>query len=59
MVEFLLKILLKQIILAAYHDFHLLTAKPHSRYVKESEILVRSELDILPPTPQPCAVINS
>ena len=66
MVQFLLKILLKEIILAVYHDLHwllvatkLLTSKLHSRYVKEleSEILERSELesesDILPPTPQP------
>jgi len=51
-----------QRILAVYHDFHwllvstkLLTAKLHSRYVEESEseILERSESDILPPTPQP------
>jgi len=42
----------------------ILTAKFHSRYVKESEILERSESeilesresesDVLPPTPQPC-----
>jgi len=34
----------------------LLTAKLHSRYVKESvsESLEWSESDILPPTPQPC-----
>ena len=45
---------LKQRILAVYHDFHwllfgtkLLTAKFYSRYVKESE------LDVLPPSPQP------
>jgi len=44
MVEFLLKFLLKQIILAAYHDFHwlpvatkLLTAKLHSCYARGSE----------------------
>jgi len=32
-----------------------LTAKLHSRYVKESEwgIFEKSALDILPPTPQP------
>ena len=30
------------------------TAKFRSLYVKESEILERSESDILPPTPQPC-----
>jgi len=54
MVRFLLKLLLKQRILAVHHDFHwlllatkLLTAKLHSRYVKElvseSEILERPE----------------
>jgi len=58
--------LLKQKIFAVHHDFHwllvatkLLTAKLHSRYVKEpesmSEVLERSELelksDILLPTP--------
>ena len=59
MVKFLLKLLLKQIFLAVYHDFHwlffatkLLTANLHSCYAKESEseILERSELesDILP-----------
>ena len=61
MVQFLMKLLLIQIILAVYHDFHrvldatkLLTAELHSLYVKESEseILNRSESDILPPTPQ-------
>jgi len=63
-VQFLMKFLLQQIILAVYYDFHwvlvatkLLKAKLHSLYVKEleSEILERSELesDILPPTPQP------
>jgi len=31
----------------------ILTAKLHSLYVKESEILERSESEILPPTPQP------
>ena len=43
MVQFLLNFLLKQRILAVYHDFHwllvatkLLTAKLHSRYVKDS-----------------------
>jgi len=66
MVQFLLKLLLKQSILAVYHDLHwllvatkLLTAKLHSRYVKESEseILEKSasvsESDILPLTTQP------
>jgi len=50
--------LLKQGI-AVYHDFHwvldatkFLTAKIHSLYVKELEILERLEWDILPP--QPC-----
>jgi len=63
MVQFLLKLLLKEMILAVYHDFHwllvatkLLTAKLHSCYVKESvsEISKRSELesDILPLPPQ-------
>ena len=44
MIQFLLKLLLKQRILAVSHDFHwllfatkLLTTKLHSRYVKESE----------------------
>jgi len=63
MVQFLLKLLLKQEILAVYHIFHwlliatkLLTAKFHWCYVKKwvskSEIL-ESESDILPPTAQP------
>jgi len=59
-VQFLLKFLLKQRILAVCHDFHwllvatkLLTAKLQSCYVKESEILKWSETDILPPIPQP------
>ena len=59
MVQFLLKLLLKQKILVVYHDFHwlliatkFLTAKLHSLYVRESEILERLE-SILPPTPQP------
>jgi len=53
MVQFLFKLLLKQIFLVAYHDFHLvlvatklLTAKFHSLYVEESVS------NILPPTPQ-------
>ena len=64
MVQFLMKLLLKQRIQAVYHDFHwlllatkLFTAKLHSLYVKGSEFLERSKLesesDILPPTPQP------
>ena len=62
LVQFLIKLLLKQRILAVYHDFYsvlvatkFLAAKFHSLYVKESEILERSELesDISPPTPQP------
>jgi len=67
MVPFLLKLLLKQRLLAVHHNFHrlliatkLLTANLHCLYVKESELLERSELesesDILPPTPQPCLV---
>jgi len=47
MVQFLLKLLLKQKILAVYHDFHwllvavkLLTAKLNSRYVNESGVAV-------------------
>jgi len=46
MVQILMKLLLKQIILAMHHDFYwllvvtkLLTAKIHSRYVKESELV--------------------
>jgi len=53
MVQFLMKLLLKQRFLAVCHDIHwvlvatkLLTAKLHSFYVNESksEILKRSEL---------------
>jgi len=44
MVQFLSKLLLKQRFLAVHHDSH---------YV-ESEILERSESDILPPTPKLC-----
>ena len=53
-VQFLMKLLLKQRILAMYHDFHgvlvatkFLATKLHSLYVKksESEILERSELE--------------
>jgi len=66
MAHFLLKLLLKQKILAVHHDFHgllvamkLLTATLHARYVKESvsesKVLERSVLesdsDILTPTP--------
>ena len=61
MVQVLMKLLLKQISLAVYHDFHgvlvvakFLTAKLHSPFVKQSEILERS--DISPPTRQPCNV---
>jgi len=50
MVQFLMKLLLKQRILAVHNGFHwlivatkLLTAKLHSLYVKESEILERLE----------------
>jgi len=60
MVQFSLKLLLKQIILAVYHDFHwllaatkLLTTKLHSDYIQESEILKRTKLKILPLAPQP------
>ena len=61
-VQFLMKLLLKQRILAVFHDFHrvlvatkFLVAKLHSLYVKESglEILEKLESNILPPTPQP------
>ena len=52
MVQIILELLLKQKLLAVCHDFHwllaatkLLTAKLHSRYMKESES------DILPRTP--------
>jgi len=56
MVQFLLKLLLKQISCCAPRFQLILTAKFHSPYVKESEseILERSESDILHPTPQPC-----
>jgi len=65
MVQVVLKLLLKQRILAVHHDFHrllvstkLLAAKLHSCYAEESESenLERSGLEsnILPPTPQPC-----
>jgi len=50
MAQFLLKLLLKQISCCAPRFPLILTAKLHSLYVKESEILERS--DILPPTPQ-------
>jgi len=56
MLQFLLKLLLKQSILALYHDFHWVldaTKRLHSLYIKESEILERSESNILPPIPQP------
>ena len=53
MVQFLMKLLSKQRILALYRDFHwvfvatkFLTAKLYSLYVKESEILERSESEI-------------
>ena len=63
--NFFLKLLLKQRILAVYHDFHwllvatkMLTAKFHSLYVKSRSRkfwkLSELESDILPPTPQPC-----
>ena len=54
-VQFLLKVLLKQISCCAPRFPLILTAKFHSLEVKESEseILERSESDILPPTPQP------
>ena len=54
MVQFLLKLSLKQIIIAVYHDFHwllvatkLLAVRLHSRYVTESvsDILERLELE--------------
>jgi len=54
MAQFLLKLLLTQISCCAPRFPLILTAKFHSLYVKESEILKRSESDILPPTPQPC-----
>jgi len=51
MVQFLMKLLLKQRILAVYHDFHwvlvaiiFLTAKLYSLYVKESESGRESEI---------------
>jgi len=56
MVQFLMKLWLKQIILFVYHDFHgvpvasqFLTVKFHLLYVKESES------EILSPTTQPCS----
>jgi len=51
MVQFLLKLLLKQISCCAPRFLLILTAKFHPLYVKESEMLERS--DILPPTAQP------
>jgi len=55
MVQFLLKLLLKQISCCAPRFPLILTDKFHSLNVKESDFLERSELksDILPPTPQP------
>jgi len=51
MTQFLLKLLLKQKIVAVHHDFYwllvatkLLAAKLHSRYVKKSEILERPDI---------------
>ena len=74
MIQLPLKLLLKQIIFAVYHDFHwllvatkLLTAKLHPWEWKileraESEVYIRwelvSALDILPPTPQPCCKLR-
>jgi len=50
-VQFLFKLLLKQRIIAVHHDFHwlllatkLLTAKPHSRYVEELELVSEPEI---------------
>jgi len=54
MVQFLLKLLLKQISCCEPRFPLILTAKFRFLYVKESEILERSESDILPPTRQPC-----
>ena len=53
MVQFLLKLLLKQSSCCAPRFTLILTTNFHFLYVKESEILERSELDILPPAPQP------
>ena len=55
MVQFFLKLLLKHVSCCAPRFPLILTVKFHSLYVKESqsEILERSESDILPPTPQP------
>ena len=52
MVQFLLTLLMKQIILAVYHDFHWLAFKKSASDhfgSEESEL----ETNILPPTPQP------
>jgi len=50
-----------KIILARF--LSLLTTKLHSRYVKETESesfgSLKSEPDILPPTPQSCCCINT
>jgi len=53
MVQFLLKLLLKQISCCAPRFALILQAKFHSLYVKESESEILERLDILPPTPQP------
>jgi len=53
MVQFLLKLSLKQRFLAVSQFPLILRDKFHSFYVKESEILERSESDLVPPTPQP------
>jgi len=73
MVQFLMKLLLKQIIVAMYHDFHwvlvatkFLTAKLHSFMLRscsqesQSKTLERLKLesDILPPTLQPWFKLN-
>jgi len=63
-VQFLLKLLLKQISSCVPRFLLILTAKFHSLCLgvrhfgkSESEILEMSELDILPPTPQPCCLL--
>ena len=56
MVQFLLKLLLKQRFLAVHHDFHWFQQQPNFIPLNikgsESDILERS--NILAPTPQPC-----
>jgi len=62
MLQFLLKLLLKQRFLAVYYDFHRFNS-PFVRVGNFGKVEVgsrkfgKSESDILPPTPQPCCFL--